>query len=104
MEVRATGHHHRLDEKEVQYRKELSSSRTFSEHSGLSKSSKPISKSSRSHHHTLGKPKFQDTKRHFIGLIDQYNEAELGKFTFVVEFGKGGINVTHEDFSTYVNV
>ena len=95
MEVRATGHHHRLDEKEVQYRKELSSSRTFSEHSGLSKSSKPISKSSRSHHHTLGKPKFQAVKRQFIGLLDAYEEDQLGGIQFEVQWSSGKIHVKH---------
>ena len=51
----------------------------------------------------LGKRQFHETKMQFINLIDQYNEANLGTFTFVVKFSKGGINVTHEDLPIFTN-
>ena len=99
------GHH---EEKEVQRRLHIDSAHEESEHEmgdhgePSESSMHSPSSTSRASQSLLGKRRWRETKKRFIRLIDTYNEAELGTFTFVVEFGKDGVNVTHEDRSTYV--
>ena len=95
VKIEAQGQHGGLDEKEMPYRQHLDSD---AEHEpSISNQSETVSEGSGNSKSLLGKRKFRDTKMQFIRLLDLYNPAELGTFTFKVQFWIGGINVTHED-------
>jgi len=95
VKIETKGQHGGLDEKETLFRQHMDSD--VGNDPSLSNQSGSVSEGSGNSKSLLGKRKFRETKTQFIRLIDLYSPAELGTFTFKVQFWNGGINVTHED-------
>ena len=97
MAVTATGDHHRLDEKEVQFRKRLGSDHEASEGSSPEPSD-TITERSSAKKGLLGKRQFHQVKQQFIDLLDVYEEGELGGIVFDVQFSSKGAHVHHREY------
>ena len=97
--ITASGHHQGLEEKEVQFRKDMHSDREESE-SSMPDPSVTASDHSTARKSLLGKRQFQKIKKQFIDLLDAYEEEDLAGIVFDVHIKTKGAHIVHrEDLS-----